>query len=85
MLAFQNVFVEKGAKNSEAVRGVCGVCVGCVGRGWKCGTCVGRWGRCVGRKERVSLAPLYYPDTLVNPDTCLGSSSVQSHYYKVDF
>ena len=20
----------------------------------------------------VSLAPLYYPDTLVNPDTCLG-------------
>ena len=25
-----------------------------------------------GGEEKVSLAPLYYPDTLVNPDTCLG-------------
>ena len=23
-------------------------------------------------KEKVSLAPLYYPGTLANPDTCLG-------------
>ena len=55
--------------------GVCGVCVGCV---WGvCGACVGGclgwccWGR---GREKVSLAPLYYPDTLVNPDTCLGHS-----------
>ena len=34
-----------------------------------CGVC-----ECVrSRGEKVSLAPLYYPDTLVNPDTCLGS------------
>ena len=60
--------------------------MGCVGRAWGVRG-VRAWGRGVGvrRKERVSLAPLYYPDTLVNPDTCLGSSSVQSHYYKVDF
>ena len=56
--------------------GVRGVCVGCAWVG-----CVGAWVGCVrrawgvrggvgvGRKERVSLAPLYYPDTLVNPDT----------------
>ena len=41
------------------------------------GLVVGVWvGECVGcgrvRGEKVSLAPLYYPDTLVNPDTCLG-------------
>ena len=43
--------------------GVCWVCLGaCV-----CGVCVRS------RGEKVSLAPLYYPDTLVNPDTCLGS------------
>ena len=42
---------------------VCEVCAGaCV-----CGVCVRS------RGEKVSLAPLYYPDTLVNPDTCLGS------------
>ena len=29
-------------------------------------------GACGSCKEKVSLAPLYYPDTLVNPDTCLG-------------
>ena len=40
--------------------GVCRVCVGRVGRVW------GPWG------EKVSLAPLYYLDTLVNLDTCLG-------------
>ena len=60
--------------------GACGVCVGawedgCCGvrgvcRGvWGCGGIVwGLWG------EKVSLAPLYYPETLVNPDTCLGTS-----------
>ena len=37
----------------------------------------GVWG--VGRNQLAILgkvwavAPLYYPDTLVNPDTCLGS------------
>ena len=64
------------------VRGVCGACAGCV---WGvCGVCVERvqgvcracaaraWGVCVGQEVLVSLAPLYYPDTLVNPDTCLG-------------
>ena len=40
--------------------GVCGVVWGVSGGGL--------WG------EKVSLAPLYYPDTLVNPDTCLGTS-----------
>ena len=30
---------------------------------------------CGARGEvKVSLAPLYYPDTLVNPDTCLGNN-----------
>ena len=33
---------------------------------------------CVWRKERVSLAPLYYPDALVNPDTCLGVTFCQA-------
>ena len=58
--------------------GACVVCVeacvlghgGCGGVcGIVCGACVGCW--CCGRKS-VSFAPLYYPDTLVNPDTCLG-------------
>ena len=68
--------------------GVWGVWGVCVRRVWKCGACgcvcgrevcvhgvggVGRsWGVCEGRKERVSLAPLHYADTLVNPDTGLG-------------
>ena len=40
-----------------------GECKGCVlGRVYVCGV----WW------SKVSLAPLYYPDTLVNPDTCLG-------------
>ena len=62
----------------------CGVCRACVGRVW-CVWGVGcvwhvwgvwgrAWGVCVGQKVLVSLAPLYYPDTLVNPDTCLGST-----------
>ena len=45
--------------------GVCsmfGACVGVCGRAW---------GVCVGQKVLVSLTPLYYPDTLVNPDTCI--------------
>ena len=25
---------------------------------------------------RRQLAPLYYPDTLVNPDTCLGKNNL---------
>ena len=47
------------------VRGVCRVCAGCV-QG-VCGACGG--GAVVERKYR---SPLYYPDTLVNLDTCLG-------------
>ena len=35
------------------------------------GVCVGACVRCVW--GRVCGAPLYYPDTLVNLDTCLGS------------
>ena len=27
---------------------------------------------CLGCKEKVYFAPLYYPDTWVNPDTCQG-------------
>ena len=64
------------------VMGVCGVCVGRVwwvgGRG-RVGVFVGRlWGVCGGVGvleavvEREYRSPLYYPDTLVNPDTCLG-------------
>ena len=60
------------------VMGVCGVCVG-GGRVWgACGVCVvgGRGGRVGGGGggvvERKYRSPLYYPDTLVNPDTCLG-------------
>ena len=67
------------------------MCVGCVGRcvgvrgcnlggregAWVCWAYVGRaWGVCVGQEKWVSLAPLYYPDTLVNPDTCLGTYRV---------
>ena len=49
------------------VRGVCGACVGCVlGRVWRGG------GAVVERKYR---SPLYYPDTLVNLDTCLGKGT----------
>ena len=56
------------------------VCRGSVGEVW--GRCVGVcWGAsgcagevCWGRDDArgLELAPLYYPDTLVNQDTCLG-------------
>ena len=56
----------------------CGL--GRVGRAgvWACvcaGLCWGVWGCGVWGlwREKVSLTPLYYPDTLVNPDTCLGN------------
>ena len=42
----------------------CGVC-------WGGGTFRGREGG--GLMERKYRSPLYYPDTLVNPDTCLGN------------
>ena len=52
---------------------------GCGGVVWGVvwGVCWGVCGACVGvcwgfMGEKVSLAPLYYPDTFVNPDTCLG-------------
>ena len=67
--------------------GVLGVCWACGGSVWGvCVVCV--FGRVVcvlecvlgcvldlSRGEKVLLAPLYYPDTLVNPDTCLGISN----------
>ena len=65
---------------------VCGVCVACVWLCGVCGVCVGACGGmccvcvlgCGGRGEvKVSLAPLYYPDTLVNPDTCLVSLTLE--------
>ena len=37
--------------------------------------CVGRVGRVWAVGERKYRSPLYYPDTLVNPDTCLGDKS----------
>ena len=64
------------AREVEGGRGKCAW--GCEGA-WVCEGawgCVGRaWGVCVGQEKWVSLAPLYYPDTLVNPDTCLGYRS----------
>ena len=54
------------------VGGVCGECGVCVGRVWCVGCAWGVWSVWLLGKERLSLAPLYYPDTLVNPDTCLG-------------
>ena len=58
-----------------------GVCVGrvrgaCAVRGVCVVVCGGRVGcvRSVG--EGKYRSPLYYPDTLVNPDTCLGISSI---------
>ena len=46
----------------------------------------GCWGGVLGREvgvvsglprmPRIKLAPLYHPDTLVNPDTCLGKSMI---------
>ena len=58
---------------------MCGACMGRV-RGMR-GACLRRRGACVGVRGAcgeaisvtfVSLEPLYYPDTLVNPVTCLG-------------
>ena len=67
-----------------------GVCEMCGVRGvCLCGVRVGgAWdvrGVGAGRKERVSLARLYYPDTMVNPDTCLGyniASEASNVYYQ---
>ena len=80
----------------ERVWGVCGACVRrvwgvCWGLGWGvCGVCCARvcvwcvWGCGRGvRGEKVSLAPLYNPDTLVNPDTCLGAFYNLHTTYKV--
>ena len=67
--------------------GCVGVCRGVSGRCWAgvgCGDvggCVGWW--CWGRaREKVSLAPLYFPDTLVNPDTCLGTEIRIYHHFE---
>ena len=47
---------------------MCGWCAWGVGGSLGvCGVCIGH-----GCKERMSLAPLYNPDSLENPDTCLG-------------
>ena len=61
------------------VGGVGEVCLGVSGRCFR--GCRGVSGKCVGdgmmlKSVRMArgqqLVPLYYPDTLVNPDTCLG-------------
>ena len=62
---------------------VCGACLGCVGS--VCGACdVGAWGdvsgACEGVVERKYRSPLYYPDTLVNPDTCLGECIIRRFF-----
>ena len=59
------------------VWGVCvyGVCVGvgvCGGVWGVFGVCVGACGGVRALGERKYRSPLYYPDTLVNLDTCLG-------------
>ena len=58
---------------------MCVGCVGCVWGAWDVReTCMGcTWSGWVRACERVLLSPLYYPDTLVNLDTCLGVM----HYY----
>ena len=62
-----------------------GVCVACVGCVW--GVCVGAcvlgrvWRGGGDHVEMKYCSPLYYPDTLVNPDTCLGILLL--HYCKV--
>ena len=33
----------------------------------------------------VSLSPLYYPDTMVNPDTCLGNRLIRVKHVLDDF
>ena len=54
----------------------CGAFVGCVlGRVWRGG------GAVVERKYR---SPLYYPDTLVNLDTCLGESRNLCNAFRCD-
>ena len=49
----------------------------CRGRVWGV---LGRGGGSV--RERKYRSPLYYPDTLVNPDTCLGNFY---NFFKVHF
>ena len=69
--------------------GVGDVCRGCRGgvSGGVREVCQGVSGKCVGdgmmlKSVRMArgqqLVPLYYPDTLVNPDTCLGIA--KSHF-----
>ena len=64
----------------RCVVGVSGRCRGGVSEGVR-EVCQGVSGKCVGdgmmlKSVRMArgqqLAPLYHPDTLVNPDTCLG-------------
>ena len=66
-----------GCVGACVLRRVLCVSVCCVGAYVVCemGRVLGHvWGvGTVGRDlEKVSLAPLYYPETLVNSDTCLG-------------
>ena len=57
----------------ECLWDVSGVCVW--GRG-------GRWGAVIGREFR---SPLYFPDTLVNPDTCLSKRNFLSQIFFSNF
>ena len=71
-----------------------GVLVRCVGEVCRWGCWIGVLGRCVvdgmmlkceRRAGCRQLAPLYYPDTLVNPDTCLGKKYSKIDFYLYDF
>ena len=75
--------------------GVGDVCRGCRGgvSGGVREVCQGVSGKCVGdgmmlKSVRMArgqqLVPLYYPDTLVNPDTCLGKNN-SSFSKKISF
>ena len=63
----------------RGVLGCVGVRLGVGVWGGESGRCVGEVSGCVGEvcwgrddARGLELAPLYYPDTLVNQDTCLG-------------
>ena len=58
-------------RGGESGRGVWGRCRG--GVLWKAGKGMMLEGWRAGGRE---LAPLYYPDTLVNPDTCQGFKNI---------
>ena len=73
---YTNVVTTSDPLKAIVIPKACG-CV--VGGGRRVGCVRGVWG--LGRNQLAILgtvwavAPLYYPDALVNPDTCLGGGS----------